>query len=124
MMKECPLCNIKLEKESVWYADSKIIVLNAKGSDEKKPRIICAYKEHSRKLSKDEQEHALEKLRVVAMRVFSYTDKFQICPGTYRQIQDHWHVFAIEANHGSGGCEGGEHVTYSSKTGRRVVDAN
>ena len=120
-MKPCPLCSLKLEEENVWYADSKILIMDTKDGKKGKPRIICAYKEHIRKISKDESEHATEKLKGIAMRVFTYTDRFQIRPGTYKQIRDHWHMFASEVDHDHDGKER-EHITYSSKTGRRIID--
>lgn len=115
-MKSCPLCSLKLDEEKVWYADKNIIIMETKEERNSRPRIICFYREHVKHISKKESDHAAEKLKGVAMRVFAYTDMFEIKPGTYKQIRDHWHILASEADH-----DGGKHgsAAYASKTGRK-----
>jgi len=57
---------------------------------------MIVYKDHQRELPQSAVEHALDMLREIGMKLFSYTPKFVIMDSTFASIPDHWHLVASD----------------------------
>jgi len=91
MNSECPLCNLHKPGEHIYYEDEKIIIVDAKNKKGHRERLIVVWKEHIPKISREEEEYAISKLKEVCKQVFSYTDKYEVYVDRFSTFMDHWH---------------------------------
>ncbi len=91
----CPLCELDLKKEKVYFEDGSFVVLRTKDMKGHRERIMIVYKQHQHTISRSAYERALDILSKVG-RVFSYTPKFVIMDTTFATINDHWHLVATD----------------------------
>ncbi len=95
---ECPLCNLDLKNEKVWFEDEKIIVLDTKNKKGHNGRIMVVWKEHTKNLEPKDEEYCNKKLKEVAQKVFSYTNYYEIFQDKYSSVMGHWHKIASDIN--------------------------
>jgi hypothetical protein len=92
----CPLCELDLEKEKIFYADQSFIVLRTKTLKGHRERIMIIYRKHEHTIPYKAIERALDILSKIGRKVFSYTPKFVIMDSTFATINDHWHLVASD----------------------------
>ena len=92
----CPLCNLDLKKEKIYYDDNSFIVLRTKKLKGHKERIMIVFKRHEHTIPYKAFEHALDTLSEIGRKVFSYTPKFVIMDTTFATINDHWHLVGTD----------------------------
>jgi hypothetical protein len=95
---KCPLCELDLKKEKIYYEDNSFIVLRTGKLKGHKERIMAVFKRHEHTIPHDAYEHALNVLSKIGRKVFSYTPKFVIMDTTFATINDHWHLVATDLN--------------------------
>lgn len=88
----CPLCQLDLEKEKVYYEDRTFIVVRTKTMKGHRERIMIIYKPHEHTIPYKAYERALDIATKIGREVFSYTPKFVIMDSTFATINDHWHL--------------------------------
>jgi hypothetical protein len=88
----CPLCNLNLKKEKIYYEDGSFIVLRTKNLKGHKERIMIVYRQHEHTLPYKALERALDLLTDIGTQIFSYTPKFVVMDTTFATINDHWHL--------------------------------
>ena len=88
----CPLCELTLKKEKIYYEDRLFIVLKTKTLKGHRERIMIVYKKHEHTIPYKAYERALDILSKIGRKVFSYTPKFVIMDTTFATINDHWHL--------------------------------
>ncbi|MGC8649015.1 MAG: hypothetical protein ACP5UN_02250 [Candidatus Micrarchaeia archaeon] len=88
---ECPLCNLHKPGEKIYYEDDKVIIVDAKDKKGHKERLLVVWNEHVSKISKNDEEYAISKLKDVAKRVFLYTDKYEVYVDRFSTFMNHWH---------------------------------
>lgn len=93
---KCPLCNLDLAKELIYYDDPSFIVLQTKDLKGHVERIMIVYREHCHNVPFKVLESALDILANVGMKVFKYTPKFIIMDSTFATINEHWHLVATD----------------------------
>jgi hypothetical protein len=92
----CPLCELNLKEEKVYFEDNSFIVLRTKKLKGHKERIMIVYKRHEHEISYKAVERALDILGKIGRKLFSYTPKFVIMDSTFATINDHWHLVASD----------------------------
>ncbi len=92
----CPLCELNLKEEKVYFEDDAFIVLRTKRLKGHKERIMIVYKRHEHELSYRAVERALDVFTKMGRKLFSYTPKFVIMDSTFASINDHWHLVATD----------------------------
>lgn len=93
----CPLCELDLNREKVYFEDGSFVVLRTKDMKGHRERIMIVYKQHRHTISRAIYERALDILSKVG-RIFSYTPKFVIMDTTFATINDHWHLVATDVD--------------------------
>lgn len=88
----CPLCELNLDREKIFYEDGSFIVLRTENMKGHRERIMIIHKQHQHTISYEEYERALDILSKIGGEVFSYTPKFVIMDSTFATINDHWHL--------------------------------
>ncbi|MEM2147465.1 MAG: hypothetical protein QXJ94_02535 [Candidatus Bathyarchaeia archaeon] len=94
--KNCPLCELNLQKEKVFYEDESFLVLRTKNLKGHKERIMIVYKRHQHTIPFKAYERALNILSQIGREAFKYTPKFVILDSTFATINDHWHLVASD----------------------------
>jgi hypothetical protein len=92
----CPLCELNLKEEKVFFEDSSFIVLETKNLKGHKERIMIVFKRHEHELPYRVVERALDIITKIGRKLFSYTPKFVILDSTFATINDHWHLVATD----------------------------
>ena len=92
----CPLCELDLKKEKIFYEDRFFVILRTKTLKGHRERIMMVRKRHEHAISYKAYERALDVLSKIGRRVFSYTPKFVIMDTTFATINDHWHLVASD----------------------------
>ena len=92
----CPLCELNLKEEKVYFEDDSFIVLKTKKLKGHKERVMIVYKRHEHVLPYKAVERALDILTKIGRQLFSYTPKFVIMDSTFATINDHWHLVASD----------------------------
>jgi len=92
----CPLCELDLKNEKIYYEDESFIVLRTKTLKGHRERVMIVYKKHEHTIPYKAYEHALHILSNIGRKVFSYTPKFVIMDTTFATINDHWHLVATD----------------------------
>jgi hypothetical protein len=92
----CPLCELNLKEEKVYFEDDPFTVLRTKKLKGHRERIMIVYKRHEHELPYRAVEHALDVLTNIGRKLFSYTPKFVIMDSTFATINDHWHLVATD----------------------------
>jgi len=92
----CPLCELNLKEEKVYFEDDSFLVLRTKRLKGHKERVMIVYKRHEHELPCRAVERALEVLTKMGRKLFSYTPKFVIMDSTFASINDHWHLVATD----------------------------
>ena len=90
----CPLCQLDLKKEKIYYEDKSFIVLRTKTLKGHKERVMIVYRQHEHTIPYKAYEHALDVLTDIGRKVFAHTPKFVIMDTTFATISDHWHLVA------------------------------
>lgn len=93
---KCPLCELNLKEEKVYFEDNLFLVLQTKKLKGHKERIMIVYKRHEHELPYRAVEHALDVLTKIGRNLFSYTPKFVVMDSTFATINDHWHLVATD----------------------------
>jgi hypothetical protein len=88
----CPLCNLNLKKEKIYYEDSSFIVLRTKNLKGHRERIMIVYRQHEHTLPYKALERALDLITDIGTKIFRYTPKFVVMDTTFATINDHWHL--------------------------------
>ena len=88
----CPLCELDLKNEKIYYEDESFIVLRTKTLKGHRERVMIVYKKHEHTIPYKAYERALDILSKIGRKVFSYTPKFVIMDTTFATINDHWHL--------------------------------
>lgn len=96
LVANCPLCNLELQKEKIFYQDDSFIVLRTKNLKGHRERIMIIYKRHQHTISYKAYERALNIISQIGREVFKYTPKFVILDSTFATINDHWHLVASD----------------------------
>jgi len=92
----CPLCELNLKEEKVYFEDDSFLVLRTKKLKGHKERIMIVCKRHEHELPYRAVERALDMLTKFGRQLFSYTPKFVIMDSTFATINDHWHLVATD----------------------------
>lgn len=92
----CPLCNLDLNNEKIFYEDEAFIVLRTKNLKGHHERIMIVSKEHRHSIGFNGVESALDILEKVGKRLFGYTAKWVIMDTTFATIKEHWHLVASD----------------------------
>lgn len=92
----CPLCELDLTSEKIYYEDRSFIVLKTKDLKGHRERIMIVYKKHQHTIPYKAFERALDILSEIGKKVFSYTPKFVIMDLTFATINDHWHLVVTD----------------------------
>jgi hypothetical protein len=93
---KCPLCELDLKKEKIYYEDRSFIVLRTENLKGHKERIMVVCTRHEHTIPHNAYEHALDVLCRIGRKRFSYTPKFVIMDTTFATINDHWHLVATD----------------------------
>ena len=93
---KCPLCELNLKDEKVYFEDDSFIVLKTKKLKGHKERVMIVYKRHEHTLPYRAVERALDILAKMGRKLFRYTPKFVIMDSTFATINDHWHLVATD----------------------------
>lgn len=93
---KCPLCELDLKDEKVYFEDDSFIVLRTKKLKGHKERVMIVYKRHEHALPYRAVERALDILAKMGRNLFCYTPKFVIMDTTFATINDHWHLVATD----------------------------
>ena len=93
---KCPLCELNLKDEKVYFEDDSFIVLKTKKLKGHKERVMIVYKRHEHTLPYIAVERALDLLAKMGRKLFRYTPKFVIMDSTFATINDHWHLVATD----------------------------
>lgn len=88
----CPLCNLDLSKEKVFYEDSNFVVLRTEDLKGHKERVMIIYKPHEHNPSYKVKEMALDILDTIGRTIFEYAPKWVIMDNTFATIREHWHL--------------------------------
>jgi len=96
MTANCPLCELDLQKEKIFYEDYSFIVLRTKNLKGHRERIMIVYKRHQHTIPYKAYERALNIISQIGREVFKYTPKFVILDSTFATINDHWHLVASD----------------------------
>lgn len=91
-MGKCPLCNLELHEEEIFYEDSTFLILRTKDLKGHKDRIMIVTKEHVHSISYIMYEAALLIAEKIGRIIFAYTPKFVIMDSTFATIKEHWHL--------------------------------
>jgi hypothetical protein len=89
---KCPLCELDLQKEKIYYEDRSFLVLRTKDLKGHRERIMIVYKRHEHTIPYKALEHALDLVSQISRKVFSYAPKLVIMDSTFATINDHWHL--------------------------------
>lgn len=92
----CPLCELDLERERIFYEDKSFIVLRTADMKGHRERIMIVHKQHRHTIPYKAYERALDILSKIGRSVFSYTPKFVIMDSTFATINDHWHLVVTD----------------------------
>jgi hypothetical protein len=92
----CPLCELNLKEEKMYFEDDFFLVLRTKKLKGHKERIMIMYKRHEHELPCKVVKSALGILTKIGRKLFSYTPKFVIMDSTFATINDHWHLVASD----------------------------
>jgi hypothetical protein len=92
----CPLCELDLGKEKIFYEDRSFIVLRTKTLKGHRERIMIVFRQHEHTISYKAFERALDLLSKIGRKVFAYSPKFVIMDTTFATINDHWHLVATD----------------------------
>jgi hypothetical protein len=92
----CPLCELNLKEEKVYFEDDTFLVLRTKKLKGHRERVMIVYKRHEHELPYKAAERALDILAKIGRQLFSYTPKFVIMDSTFATINDHWHLVATD----------------------------
>jgi hypothetical protein len=92
----CPLCELNLKEEKVYFEDDTFLVLRTKRLKGHKERVMIVYKRHEHELPYQAVENALDILAKIGRQLFNYTPKFVIMDSTFATINDHWHLVASD----------------------------
>jgi hypothetical protein len=93
---KCPLCELDLKKEKIYYEDRSFIILRTENLKGHKERIMVVHKRHEHTIPYNAYEHALNMLSRIGRKVFSYAPKFVIMDTTFATINDHWHLVVTD----------------------------
>ena len=93
---KCPLCELDLREEKVYFEDDSFIVLRTKKLKGHKERVMIVSKRHEHVLPFRAVERALDILAKMGRKLFCYTPKFVIMDSTFATINDHWHLVATD----------------------------
>jgi len=88
----CPLCELDLRKEKIYYEDKSFVVLRTANLKGHRERIMIVHTQHTHTIPYKDYERALDILSKIGRKVFSYTPKFVIMDTTFATINDHWHL--------------------------------
>jgi len=94
--KKCPLCDIDLNEEKVYWDVPAFVILKTKDLKGHKERIMIVYKAHRHEIPYEAYEAALDALIKIGKKVFNYTSKFVIMDSTFATINEHWHLVATD----------------------------
>lgn len=94
----CPLCNLNLKEEMVYYEDPSFVVVKTRTLKGHKERIMIVYKKHEHAIAYKIFERALDIISEIGRNIFSYTPKFVIMDSTFATINEHWHLVATDLN--------------------------
>jgi len=94
----CPLCELDLKREKIYYEDKSFIVLRTENLKGHRERIMIIHKQHQHSIRYKAYERALDILSKIGREVFSYTPKFVILDSTFATINDHWHLVVTDLN--------------------------
>ena len=92
----CPLCELDLGKEKIFYEDRSFIVLRTKTLKGHRERIMIVFRQHEHTIPYKAYERALDLLSKIGRNVFGYAPKFVIMDTTFATINDHWHLVATD----------------------------
>ena len=92
----CPLCNLDLSNEKVFYQDNNFVVLRTKDLKGHKERIMVVYRVHEHSPKYQIKERALDILDKVGRDIFSYAPKWVIMDNTFATIREHWHLVCTD----------------------------
>jgi len=95
-LANCPLCDLDLQKEKIFYQDDSFVVLRTKNLKGHRERIMIIYRRHQHTISYKAFERALNILTQIGREVFKYTPKFVVLDTTFATINDHWHLVASD----------------------------
>jgi hypothetical protein len=93
---KCPLCELNLKEEKVYFEDDTFILLRTKKLKGHKERVMIVNKRHEHELPYRAVERALDILTKMGRTLFRYTPKFVIMDTTFATINDHWHLVATD----------------------------
>ena len=93
---KCPLCELNLKEEKVYFEDDTFIVLRTKKLKGHQERVMIINKRHEHELPYRAVERALDILAKLGRNLFRYTPKFVIMDSTFATINDHWHLVATD----------------------------
>lgn len=103
MSDKCPLCELDLSKEKVFYRDDFFVIVRTKDLKGHKERIMIASMTHVRlPAMSNEVDVAVSILERVGRQVFKHEPKFIIMDSTFATIKQHWHLVATDLNPDSG----------------------
>lgn len=94
--KDCPFCNIRKDKEKIFYENDDIIILRTKDLKGHRERIMVVWKDHVVNVPTEHWEYVIFKLSEVGRKVFDYTPKFVIMEGTFASYKHHFHLVATD----------------------------
>jgi len=95
---KCPLCNLDLNEEKVFYEDEAFVILRTKNLKGHHERIMIVLKAHEHSIGFKGVEGALYTLERVCKRLFGYAPKWVIMDNTFATIREHWHLVASDLN--------------------------
>jgi len=98
MGNNCPLCNLELREEEIFYEDPMFIVLRTRDLKGHRERIMIVAKEHIHSVDYVTYGVALQTAEEVGKIVFAYAPKFVIMDSTFATIKEHWHLVMTDLN--------------------------
>ena len=96
MGNNCPLCNLELHKEEIFYEDAAFIILRTKDLKGHRERMMIVSKEHVHSVDYITYDVALGVVEEIGKKIFSYAPKFVIMDSTFATIKEHWHLVATD----------------------------
>ena len=93
---KCPLCELDLQKEKIYYEDRSFLVIRTKDLKGHRERVMIVYKRHEHTIPYKALEHALDLVSEISRKVFGYAPKIVIMDSTFATINDHWHLVVTD----------------------------
>lgn len=86
----CPLCNMKLSDEHIYYNSGEILIVDTKQKKGHRERIMLLTEEHGVQHPKELLAKAIQQLVSIGREVFD--SDFALLSDKFSTVKNHWHI--------------------------------